>query len=81
MGTTPGEEIDTTRWPTSTQINVLPKPIRDYIHDLNAGYDPRGDVRRQVIELHCARETIDALSRENLRLRAIIGRLLRRYKQ
>lgn len=81
MSTFPGEAIDTIRAPSADEINALPKSVRDYIHDLNVGYDPRGDVRRQVIELHIARESATALAWENLRLHRIVRRLLRAHSR
>lgn len=31
--------------PTAQAINVLPEPIRQYIHELETIYDPSGDIR------------------------------------
>lgn len=81
MGTRPGESVDTIRSLTAAEINALPDRVRVYIHDLHCGYDPRGDCRHQVIELHIARESAAALAWENLRLRRVTARLLRKYQR
>lgn len=60
---------------TVVEVNALPAKVRQYIHDLHVGYDPRGDVRRQVIELHIARENATALGYETVRLHRIVARL------
>lgn len=85
MASTPAETAAVTagmsniRALSSAEVNALPDRVRDYIHDLNVGYDPRGDVRRQVIELHIVRESALALAVENERLSRIVGRLLREH--
>ena len=43
--------------PTAEWFNILPSPIRDYIHDLETRADPAGDVQ----DLALARMTIGAL--------------------
>ena len=35
--------------PTAENINALPDPIRDYIHRLEARFDPAGEVRELVL--------------------------------
>lgn len=65
------------RWLSAEETNALPQKVRDYIHDLHAGYDPRGDVRRQRHELELWKESSAALALENARLRRVVKRLMR----
>ena len=62
---------------SAQEVNELPKKVRDYIHDLSLGYEPRGDVRRQKHELEVWKESATALAFENGRLRRVINRLMR----
>ena len=41
--------IDENWTPTSENINQLPAPLRDYIHELSARADPAGDVQDKVM--------------------------------
>jgi hypothetical protein len=43
--------------PTAKNVNALPEPVRQYIHDLETNADPAGTVR----ELTIARDTIRSL--------------------
>ena len=45
IGTTWTLQIKDDWTPTPTNINALPEPLRDYIHDLETVCDPAGDVR------------------------------------
>lgn len=46
--------------PTSKNINSLPDPIRDYIHDIEANGDPAGTIQENA----CLRENVKALTRK-----------------
>jgi hypothetical protein len=50
--------IDNGWLPTQENVNKLPGPLRQYIHDLETRCDPAGEVRRLV----CATDTITQLS-------------------
>jgi hypothetical protein len=45
--------------PTPENINALPDPIRQYIHDLETNADPSGNIRDAI----CQRETAMALAK------------------
>lgn len=64
-------------WLSDEEFNALPEKMRNYIHDLHLGYDPRGDVRQQLRELELWKESSSALALENARLRRVIKRLMR----
>lgn len=49
----------------SSEINSLPKRVRDFVHDLEARADPAGDVRT----IHAQRDNIDGLSAMLVRTR------------
>ena len=62
-GKAEGEQLAWT--PTPKNINALPEPVREYIHNLEANADPAGTVRGLAI----ARDTIRALEASNRMLR------------
>jgi hypothetical protein len=49
--------------PTAENINALPRPLRDYIHRLEANTDPAGMVRENVL-LRDRIEQLEELIRE-----------------
>lgn len=55
--------------PTAENVNALPTPLRRYIHELETGCDPAGDVRRlYFLKLH-----VEALTYECKRLATSAG--------
>lgn len=42
--------------PTAANINVLPEPLRSYIHQLQTRYDPSGDTQELVLARDTCRQ-------------------------
>jgi hypothetical protein len=63
-----------TKWegwsPTSDNINKLPEPLRQYIHDLETRCDPAGELKAKIL----AEDERDSLRAENERLRGYLER-------
>lgn len=56
-------ELWKTWTPTADNINVLPEPLRRYVHDLETNADPAGNLQ----ELHCLREQLKQIRAQDFR--------------